>query len=182
MLKKNYRKENRTREQLDAEIATKTRLFDEEIKARTQSLSEVEESIVKNQQIAQDTFNSLSKKLFQQKGELMSQVSDERAELDRQRKEFILQQESERKSLELANERFAEESEVLKLQRENESKKLQLEDERIKTLQKELQDEKERLQTLLNFKQNNLFKKEIIFKKMKDFGKQKLPLEMRVLI
>ena len=45
----------------------------------------------------------------------MSQVSDERAELDRQRKEFILQQESERKQLELANERFAEESESLKL-------------------------------------------------------------------
>ena len=44
----------------------------------------------------------------------MSQVSDERAELDRQRQEYIKQKNAERKELELQNERFSEESEALK--------------------------------------------------------------------
>ena len=66
-VEKELQERKQAREQLDAEIATKTRLFDEEIKARTKSLSEVEESIVKNQQIAQDTFNSLSKNFSNRK-------------------------------------------------------------------------------------------------------------------
>ena len=147
-VEKELNERKQAREQLDAEIATKTRLFDEEIKARTKSLAEVEESIVKNQQIAEDTLNELSKKLFQQKGELMSQVGDERAELDRQRQEFILHQEAARKEQELSNEILAQESEAIKVRRESENKHQEIENERLEVLEKELENEKESLRQL----------------------------------
>ena len=78
----------------------------------------------------------------------MSQVSDERAELDRQRQEFVLHQEAARKEQELSNEILSQESEAIKVRRENENKHQEVENERLEVLEKELETEKENLRQL----------------------------------
>lgn len=119
------------RDSLDLEIANRVRVFDEEINQKTEQLKEVEEEIASKQQDLEDAFNNKLADLFEQRGSMLSMIDDERAELDRQRREFL---ESKRKQDEIdavMHEEMNTRSETIKLEREVERKSLEIEREEL---------------------------------------------------
>tara|TARA_B100000085_G_scaffold186797_1_gene170788 strand:+ start:46 stop:1548 length:1503 start_codon:yes stop_codon:yes gene_type:complete len=128
---------------LDKELETKTRLFEEDIKKKAESLAQVEESIIKNQIELADQFNVLSKNLSDQKTELFNEVNSERQELDRQRREFLAQKELERKQVEVEHKQFHEEAEILKKERDVTAEKIALDYEQLEVARKQIQTENE---------------------------------------
>lgn len=121
------------RESIDLEIANKVRLFDEDIKQKKEELKAVEEDIVTKQQSLEDTFNNKLADLFEQRGSMLSMIDDERAELDRQRREYLESKQKQDERDELMREELNVRSETIRLERETDQKALEAERESLET-------------------------------------------------
>lgn len=119
------------RESIDLEIANKVRLFDEDIKQKKEELKSVEEDIVTKQQSLENTFNNKLADLFDQRGSMLSMIDDERAELDKQRREYLESKRKQDELDELMREELNVRSETLRLERENDQKALEAERESL---------------------------------------------------
>lgn len=121
------------RESIDLEIANKVRLFDEDIKQKKEELKAVEEDIVTKQQSLEDTFNNKLADLFEQRGSMLSMIDDERAELDRQRREYLESKQKQDERDELMREELNVRSETIRLERETDQKALEAERESLES-------------------------------------------------
>ena len=121
------------RESIDLEIANKVRLFDEDIKQKKEELKVVEEDIITKQESLEDTFNNKLADLFEQRGSMLSMIDDERAELDKQRREYIETKQKQNELDELMRQELNVRSETLRLERENDQKALEAERESLES-------------------------------------------------
>ena len=121
------------RDTLDLEIANRVRVFDEEITQKTEQLKAVEEEIVSKQDNLEDAFNNKLADLFEQRGSMLSMIDDERAELDRQRREFLESKQKQDEIDAVMHEEMNTRSETIKLEREVERKYLEQEREELES-------------------------------------------------
>ena len=119
------------RESIDLEIANKVRLFDEDIKQKKEELKAVEEDIVTKQESLENTFNNKLADLFDQRGSMLSMIDDERAELDKQRREYLESKRKQDERDDLMRQELDVRSETLRLERENDQKALEAERESL---------------------------------------------------
>ena len=109
------------------------RLFDEDIKQKKEELKVVEEDIITKQESLEDTFNNKLADLFEQRGSMLSMIDDERAELDKQRREYIETKQKQNELDELMRQELNVRSETLRLERENDQKDLEAERESLES-------------------------------------------------
>ena len=119
------------RESIDLEIANKVRLFDEDIKQKKEELKEVEDDIISKQRSLEDTFNNKLADLFEQRSSMLSMIDDERAELDRQRREYLESKQKQDELDELMREELNVRSETIRLERETDQRALEAERESL---------------------------------------------------
>jgi hypothetical protein len=119
LFQKEIDKKKLERESIDLEISNKIRIFDEDIKQKTDQLKGIEEQIISKQDELTDIFENKLGELFDQRGSMLSMIDDERAELDRQRREYLEYREQKESQDSLLEEEMNARSESIRLEKES---------------------------------------------------------------